>query len=114
MRGVVRPGIERIPAKPWGGHDSRKARAACAQLVAAGAPCCRCRRPILPGQAWHADHWPIPREQGGTQVAPAHARCNTSAGGERGAQVTNSRRRAGQQPPAMSGPSERDRGIRGV
>ena len=98
--------------KAWGGHASRQARAICAALVTSGAACCRCRRPILPGQAWHADHWPIPREQGGTQVSPAPARCNTSAGGKRGAELTNQRRQP--VPVPVSGPAERDRGIRGV
>lgn len=77
----------------WTGAQSRRARAKHAPAVRAGtAVCCRCHRPILPGQAWHADHYPIPLEHGGTVTHPAHARCNTSAGGKRGAQITNGRK----------------------
>ena len=77
----------------WSGAQSRKARAKLAPAVRAGrAVCCRCGLPILPGQRWHADHYPVPRELGGTELAHAHEHCNTSAGGKRGAQLTNSRR----------------------
>lgn len=97
----------------WGGHASRTARTQLAPLVAAGVACCRCSRLIRPGQAWHADHYPISREQGGTQVAAAHARCNTSDGGRRGAQLTNTKRR---RRPAqlVTMTTEQHRGIRGV
>lgn len=77
----------------WTGAQSRKARAKHAPAVRAGAAiCCRCGRPILPGQAWHADHYPIALEHGGTETQPAHAHCNTRAGGLRGAQLTNAKR----------------------
>lgn len=80
------------------------------------APCCRCGRlvvprPGLPNDGWEPDHWPVPREQGGTQVWPAHSRCNRSAGGKRGAQITNARRTN-----SATTTNRRDhaRGIRGV
>lgn len=81
----------------WGGSQSRNARAQCVPLL--GQPCPRCGFPVVPdpsqpADGWHPDHWPIPREHGGTRVVPAHARCNTAAGGRRGAQLTNARRRA--------------------
>lgn len=77
----------------WSGSASRRARAALRPLVeGGGATCCRCGRPIRPGTSWQADHWPIAREHGGTEIAPAHSRCNLAAGGRRGAQLTNSRR----------------------
>lgn len=83
----------------WSGAQSRRARAQHAAAVRSGAAvCCRCGRLIQPGQAWHADHWPIPIEHGGTETHPAHARCNTSAGGKRGAQITNARREQWRQP----------------
>lgn len=91
----------------WNGSASRRARAQHAPAVASGqALCCRCGRPIMPGSRWHADHWPVSREAGGTATAPAHERCNTRAGGRRGAQITNSRRR--------TRVAANDRGIRGV
>lgn len=88
----------------WTGAESRRARARLAPAVRAGVPCCRCGRPILPGQAWQADHWPVAREHGGTHLAPAHARCNMAAGGRRGAAIVNARRR----------PPNRGRNIRGI
>lgn len=98
----------------WGGADALAARASLAPLVnSGGAICCRCRRPIAPdprlrGDGWQPDHWPIPREHGGREVQPAHAHCNMSAGGKRGAQITNARR--GQKRTAHN----RARNIRGI
>lgn len=90
----------------WSGSMSRRERARHAPAVAAGAAvCCRCGRPILPGTSWQADHWPVAREHGGTQTQPAHSRCNLSAGGRRGAEITNARR--GRRP-------DRSRNIRGI
>lgn len=116
--------------KRWGGSASRSARAICGRLVAAGVPCLRCGRPILPGEVWHADHI-IDRAMGGSDAAdnlwPAHERCNTSAGGKRGAQIVNAwraeqRERAAAQPAlfqveairAEQVPPATARGIRGV
>lgn len=80
------------------------------------APCCRCGKPVVPrpglrGDGWEPDHWPIPREQGGTQVWPAHADCNQRAGGRRGAQITNARRA---EQTGRSLHTDRARNIRGV
>ena len=117
--------------KRWGGSASRGARAVCRPLVDAGAPCLRCGKPILPGEPWHADHI-IDRALGGLDTPdnlwPSHERCNTSAGGKRGAQITNAwraeqRERVAAQPAlfqvesAMKTervPPATDRGIRGV
>lgn len=82
----------------WGGRASTRERAAWQKRIdaAGGWPCCRCGRIVLPGitsgRYWQPDHWPIPRELGGTETHPAHAKCNLSAGGKRGAQITNARR----------------------
>lgn len=117
-------------SRRWGGSRSRSARAWCKPLVAQGAPCLRCGKPILPGQAWHADHV-IDRGLGGLDTPdnlwPAHESCNTSAGGKRGAQITNAwkaeqRERLAAQPAlfqveavrAERVPPATDRGIRGV
>ena len=76
--------------KRWAGAQVRAARAQVATMLPA--PCCRCGKLVRPDDNWQADHYPVPRELGGTQLAPAHARCNMRAGGQRGAQLTNARR----------------------
>lgn len=53
-------------------------------LVDSGAPCFRCRRPILPGQAWQPDHIQR-RSEGGALLDPAnlwpsHSDCNQRDG----------------------------------
>lgn len=78
-------------------------------------PCCRCGKPVvpnpqLPHDGWQVDHWPVPREQGGTETWPAHSLCNLSAGGKRGAAITNSRKPAVIK--RLNG--KKDRGIRGI
>lgn len=108
--------------KRWGGHESRKARAAWAPRVAQGVPCCRCPRPVLPRpwlphDGWEPDHYPVPRHLGGTQTWPAHSpECNQREGGRDGARITNARRRerAEQQHRPTHAAPERARGIRGV
>lgn len=106
----------------WGGAASRAARAVCKPLVAGGARCYRCRKPIRPGQRWHADHI-VPRHLGGTDdpsnVWPSHEWCNESDGGQAGARITNARRaqltggrRSGKT--ALLRAAEAARGIRGV
>lgn len=93
----------------WSGSLSRRERAKHAPAIRAGiAVCCRCGLPILPGTPWQADHYPVPLEFGGTQTQPAHTRCNTSAGGKRGAQLTNAKRAA------KTTASKRARNIRGL
>ena len=98
----------------WGGSESRRARAELAPRLPL--PCCRCGRPVIPrpgmrGDGWQPDHYPIPREFGGTQMWPAHAECNMRAGGQRGAQITNSRRAQAAKP---GRPDPRSLNMRGV
>lgn len=110
----------------WKG--SRRGRAIVAPLVAAGVGCCRCGRPILPGQKWDVDHI-LPRALGGgedaTNYGAAHAACNRAEGGRRGARITNARRLEdrqlgqaelpiGEGRTRVSRATERTRGIRGV
>ena len=45
-------------------------------------PCSVCQLPVLPGSDWHLDHI-VPRSRGGTEVWPAHAKCNPQAGARR-------------------------------
>lgn len=79
----------------WGGQQSTTARAAWAPRLPL--PCCRCGKPVIPNPAlphdgWEVDHWPTPYEHGGRDTWPAHTDCNRSAGGRRGAQITNAQR----------------------
>jgi hypothetical protein len=105
----------------WGGSASRKARAVWAPRVAAGVPCCRCRKPVLPRpwlphDGWEPDHYPVSRWQGGTQTWPSHSpECNQSEGGKDGARIARARRaeRATTTQPGKT-TTERARGIRGV
>lgn len=89
----------------WSGAKVRRARAYWRARLPL--PCCRCGKPVLPTPetGWHVDHYPIPRELGGTRTWPAHSGCNTSDGGKRGAAITNARRA---RPRVLS---ERERGI---
>ena len=101
----------------WGGREAQRARDQWRPAVTSGAVlCCRCGKPIRPdpakrGHGWQVDHWPIPREFGGTETWPAHSLCNMSAGGRRGAEITNARKLEAKQLERM--PSERERRIRG-
>lgn len=74
------------------GYTSRhdKLRARIAQAIASGrhVACARCGYAIRQGEAWHLDH---DDEDRGRYIGPSHARCNTSAGGRRGAAVRNTR-----------------------
>ena len=106
-----------MTTKRWGGREAMNARAAwLPRVLAGGIACCRCGRPIvhrpeIKGGGWDVDHYPIPRELGGTQTWPAHANaCNRAAGGRRGAQITNARRTK----TVQRLDSERSRGIRGI
>ena len=60
-------------------------------------PCVDCGRPVHPEQAWHVGHI-VAAAHGGTMtldnVGPSHGRCNTTAGGRLGAQLSNAGRRA--------------------
>lgn len=98
----------------WHGHASRKAREYWLPLLPQ--PCVRCGRPVfhnpnLPHGGWQPDHYPIPRELGGTETRPAHSKCNMAAGGKRGAEITNAKRRAKQIRPSLR---ENSKNIRGV
>lgn len=74
----------------WSGRPVTSARAH--WLARLPLPCYRCKRPVLPEQRWHVEHI-IDRALGGTHGVEnqwvSHARCNTSAGGKRGAAITN-------------------------
>lgn len=100
--------------KGWHGHASRSARAQIRPRLPL--PCCRCGRLVIPDpskphEGWQPDHWPIPRELGGTEMWPAHSHCNMSAGGKRGAQITNEKKARRINQPR---PHEHSRKIRGV
>jgi RNase P subunit RPR2 len=62
-------------------------RALKAEVDAGRAVCCRCRRPIVPGSAWHADH----TEDRRGYLGAAHASCNVRAAARKGAQQRNAR-----------------------
>lgn len=92
----------------WNGNESTKARKYWEPRLPV--PCCRCGKPVVPieglrGKGWQVDHWPVPREFGGTEMWPAHADCNMSAGGKRGAEITNARRRERVEPTARIEPN---------
>jgi hypothetical protein len=85
--------VHRSPAAPkkrWGGHASTKARAHVRRMLPA--PCNRCGNIVTDEMDWHADHVQE-RGAGGADTPdnylPAHAHCNTSAGGKIGAAITN-------------------------
>ena len=81
------------PGKKWGGRRSTNARAIVTRMLPG--PCTRCGGLVTPEMDWHADHLQE-RGLGGADVAsnygPAHAKCNTSAGGKIGAAITNGSR----------------------
>ena len=84
--------------KRWGGRTSERARAHCRAMLPH--PCQRCGGIITPDDpedSWHAGHI-IDRMDGGgdspEDTVPEHSRCNTSAGGLRGAALVNARRAA--------------------
>lgn len=78
--------------KRWGGRASTNARAQVKTMLPA--PCTRCGGLVTEDMDWHADH--ITERTfgggGGGNLGPAHAGCNTAAGGKIGAAITNSRR----------------------
>lgn len=79
----------------WGGRSVTTARAYWRTRLPL--PCYRCSRPVLPEHAWHVEHI-IDRADGGAEGVEnqwvSHARCNTRAGGKRGAARTNAKRKA--------------------
>lgn len=98
----------------WAGTPVTRARAYWAARLPL--PCSRCGKPVIPDttkpdHGWQVDHWPIPRELGGTDTWPAHRTCNLLAGAKRGAQITNTRRNQTANTPAWA--PETERKIRG-
>lgn len=83
-------------AAGYNGTQQRSARARLQPLVeSGGAVCPRCGQPILPGEAWDAGHRVDLVDDLRSRAEHAeHRRCNRSAGGRRGAAITNARRRA--------------------
>ena len=62
------------------GTQHQRTRKAWARHVATGTlHCTRCDELITPDQAWHLDH----SDDRTTYLGPAHAHCNTSAGGKK-------------------------------
>lgn len=74
----------------WSGYTVTQARAHWRARLPL--PCYRCGRPVIDGQRWHVEHI-VPREFGGSLGVEnqwvSHAGENESAGGKRGAQITN-------------------------
>lgn len=89
------PAQKEAAVSSWSGRQVTNARAYWRPRLPV--PCCRCQKPVipdprLPHDGWQVDHWPVPREMGGTETWPAHSKCNMSAGGKRGAAIINARR----------------------
>ena len=68
-------------------------------LIAARLPlsCVDCGRAVHPGQAWQVGHILSAAKHPAyafmeSNLGPSHKRCNLSAGGKDGAQITNKRR----------------------
>ncbi|MBP1326726.1 hypothetical protein JOF28_001958 [Leucobacter exalbidus] len=81
-------------AQKWSTHSPKLRKLIEPQLPL---PCVECRRPVMPGAKFDVAHIQG-AEHGGApalgNVGPAHPQCNRSAGGKRGAQITNQGRRA--------------------
>lgn len=100
------PGAPAPRRSGWGGSKSTKARARIRAILPA--PCWRCGGIITreePETSWQAGH-PIDRMDGGSDqdTQPEHTTCNLSAGGKRGAAITNARHQHQQ-----AGPVYRDK-----
>lgn len=97
----------------WAGSEVTAARKAWKPRLPL--PCYRCGKPVLPEQVWHVEHI-VDRALGGSHGPEnqwvSHAGCNMSAGGQRGAAITNARR-VDVRPRASTMAPERDRRIRG-
>lgn len=98
MAPLEAPRTGRPAKKKWGGRAVMKLRQALGNTLPA--PCWRCGKTVQPGDSWHVGHIQD-RSDGGqddarlitlAEVAVECARCNLSAGGKRGAAVTNSRK----------------------
>lgn len=79
----------------WAGRQVTTARAYWAARLPL--PCYRCGKPVLAGQRWQVEHI-IDRTLGGSHGVEnqwvSHARENMSAGGKRGAAITNAAKAA--------------------
>ncbi|WP_370871650.1 HNH endonuclease signature motif containing protein [Curtobacterium sp. A7_M15] len=86
--------------RQWVNGGSRKHRARIARTLPQ--PCARCPRPVLPTDAWEADHivplaqWPKGKPYPDNLIRPAHKSCNRAAGGRDGARITNAKKKAEQ------------------
>jgi hypothetical protein len=60
------------------------------KLGVVGRPCCRCGRPILPGEAVDLDH----NDDGVGYLGWSHSHCNRSAGAVKGNRLRGARRHA--------------------
>ena len=98
----------RIAGAKWGGQRSTRARKICRAMLPHA--CRKCGEVINrddPESSWDAGHRED-RADGGTDdgIEPEHAHCNRSAGGKRGAAVTNGMK---QQAPGATVPQDRER-----
>lgn len=79
--------------KKWAGNVSAQARKIVAAMLPG--PCWRCGRLLTKDDTWTAGHI-TDRVDGGTDepsnLAPECGKCNYSAGGKRGAAITNGRK----------------------
>lgn len=100
-----------MTAKSWSGRKVTAARAYWAPRLPL--PCWRCGRQLTRYGPWTVGHI-VDRALGGSKTDPANQwpecpKCNFSAGGKRGAAITNAKRA----PVVARLASERARGIRG-
>lgn len=72
------------------GGDHQAERERQRPFVESGAArCTRCGKPIRPGEAWALDHDDNDRSR---YLGPAHARCNSQAGGRKSRRARGARR----------------------
>lgn len=88
-----RPDRESPERQRWAGNLSKQARAIVGAMLPA--PCWRCGTMLTKDSKWTAGHLTDRVDGGGNEpgnLAPECSRCNYSAGGKRGAAITNSRK----------------------
>src|SRR3954464_14278996 len=71
------------------------------EVRAGRAACWRCRLPIHPDAEWHVGH--SDDDASPVWMGPEHAYCNTSAGGRKGAERLQARRKQAMQELIMPG-----------